>query len=93
MKKQSLIFLLSVCLLSLGLIGNLVFETMGLFLNPTIQVISIPIASTEGYFIHGLIALAITFLGLFLLPFALNRNKVKITSVLLLAVILIPQLV
>ena len=93
MRKHSLLLSLSLCLLSLGLIGNLAFETMGFFSNPTVRVISIPIASTEGYFIHGLIALGITFLGLFLLPFALNRNKAKITSVFLLALILIPQLV
>lgn len=86
-------FLLSLCLLSIGVIGNLVFEAMGLFSNPTVQVISIPIASAEGYFIHGLLTLAITVLGLFLLPFALNRNKAKTTAVFLLAIILIPQLV
>lgn len=93
MKQHSLLFALSLCLLSLGLIGNVVFETMVFFSNPTVQVISIPIASAEGYFIHGFLILAITVLGLFLLPFSLNRNKAKTTAVFLLAVILIPQLV
>ena len=93
MKKNSFLFSLSLCLVSLGVIGNLVLEAMGFFSNPTVHVISVPIASAEGYFIPGLISLAITILGLCLIPFVLTRNKVKTTTIFLLAVILIPQLV
>ncbi|TCI32027.1 hypothetical protein EVJ33_02805 [Exiguobacterium sp. SL-10] len=93
MRKHALIFSLSLCLFMLGLIGNLVFEAMDFFPNPTVHVISVPIASNAGYFIPGLLVLAIILLGLCLLPFALNRNKVKTTAIFLLAVILIPQLI
>ncbi|OGX80640.1 hypothetical protein A6395_00425 [Exiguobacterium sp. SH31] len=93
MIKTKTIFFLSLCLIAIGLFGSLVLDATGFFSNPTARVISIPIASNEGYFIEGLLVLTVTLLGLFVLPFTLKRNKALITAVFLSAVILIPQLV
>lgn len=93
MIKNKIFFFSSLCLIAIGLLGNLVLDATGFFSNPTARVISIPIASDEGYFVEGLIALGVTLLGLFGLPFTLNRKKVTTTAVFLLAVIWIPQLV
>lgn len=93
MIKNKTILFVSLCLIAIGLTGNLILDATGFFSNPSTYVISIPIASNEGYFLEGLLVLAITLLGLFVLPFTLNRNKTLISAMFLSVVILIPQLV
>ncbi|MGI1820613.1 hypothetical protein ACRPK6_00300 [Exiguobacterium sp. TRN 1102] len=92
MIKNNHLFYLSLLLICVGLIGNILFENLGVFSNSTFSILSIPIGSVDNYYYQGLFLLFLTTIGLSLLPFSLNEKKATISFTFLVAVIIIPHI-
>ncbi|WP_313491761.1 MULTISPECIES: hypothetical protein [Exiguobacterium] len=93
MIKNKKVFLFSLLLISIGVVGAIILDYMGYFPDATARFLSIPVASYEESFIHGWILSGVTCMGLFALPFSLKERKVATTSACMVAVIIIPFIV
>lgn len=91
MKKKMLT--LSILLIAGGVLGNILFDRLGYFPNADFQILSIPIAAGAHYFNLGLVLLAMTIVGLVLLPWFLEKKQFSKTVLSLVLIIWLPYAV
>ncbi|WP_214769515.1 hypothetical protein [Exiguobacterium sp. s133] len=91
MKKKMLT--LSILLMVGGVFGNILFDRLGYFPNADFQILSIPIAAGAHYFNLGLVLLAMTIVGLVLLPWFLEKKQFSKTVLSLVLIIWLPYAV
>ncbi|WP_214801362.1 MULTISPECIES: hypothetical protein [unclassified Exiguobacterium] len=91
MKKKMLT--LSILLIAGGVLGNILFDRLGYFPNADFQILSIPIAAGAHYFNLGLVLLAMTIVGLVLLPWFLEKKQFSKTVLSLVLIIWLPEVV
>ena len=91
MKKKMLI--LSILLIAGGVLGNILFDRLGYFPNADFRIMSIPIAAGAHYFNLGLVLLAMSIVGLVLLPWFLEKKQFSKTVLSLVLIIWLPYAV
>lgn len=91
MKKKMLT--LSILLIAGGVLGNILFDRLGYFPNADFRIMSIPIAAGAHYFNLGLVLLAMTIVGLVLLPWFLEKKQFSKTVLSLVLIIWLPYAV
>ncbi|WP_214851539.1 hypothetical protein [Exiguobacterium sp. s193] len=91
MKKKMLI--LSILLIAGGVLGNILFDRLGYFPNADFRILSIPLAAGAHYFNLGLVLLAMTIVGLVLLPWFLEKKQFSKTVLSLVLIIWLPYAV
>ncbi|ASI35211.1 hypothetical protein A0126_16670 (plasmid) [Exiguobacterium sp. N4-1P] len=91
MEEKMLI--LSILLMAGGVLGNILFDRLGYFPNADFQIMSIPIAAGAHYFNLGLVLLAMTIVGLVLLPWFLEKKQFSKTVLSLVLIIWLPYAV
>jgi len=87
LKKKMLI--ISILLMVGGVFGNVFFNRLGYFPNADFRILSIPLATGAHYFNLGLVLLAMTLVGLVLLPWCLEKNNFRKTVLSLVLIILL----
>ncbi len=88
MKKKMLI--ISILLMVGGVFGNILFTRLVYFPNADFRIMSISLAAGAHYFNLGLVLLAMTLVGLVLLPWCLEKNNFRKTVLSLVLIILLP---
>ncbi len=85
MKKKRLI--ISILLMVGGVFGSILFTRLGYFPNADFRIMSIPLAAGAHYFNLGLVLLAMTIVGLVLLPWFLEKKQFSKTVLSLVLII------
>lgn len=86
---QKKMLMLSILLMIGGVFGNILFTRLGYFPNADFWIMSIPLAAGAHYFNLGLVLLAMTMIGLILLPLSVKERQFSKT---VLSLVLITQL-
>ena len=85
--------IISILLMVGGVFGNILFTRLGYFPNANFQIMSIPLAAGAHYFNLGLVLLAMTLVGLVLLPWFLEKKQFSKTVLSLVLIIWLPYAV
>ncbi|MDI3235105.1 hypothetical protein QK289_08820 [Exiguobacterium antarcticum] len=84
---------ISILLMVGGVFGNILFTRLGYFPNADFRIMSIPLATGAHYFNLGLVLLAMTLVGLVLLPWFLEKKQFSKTVLSLVLIIWLPYAV